>query len=1345
MVEKYGIGLDIGTSTLGWTSVDENGKIQRLKGQTALGTRLFNEGQTAEERRGFRTTRRRIQRRRWRLRLLREIFDEPIGSVDAGFFARQKMSSLSPQDDRFEDTYRLFNNQTDKAFHDEYPTTYHLRQALMNSDRQFDIREIYLAIYHIVKYRGNFLRSGKPADFKTGKLDLKEKFEEINADWQTLISEDAPQLPVDDLTTIKAVLVDGSRSRSDRQRGLVKLWMANETVEKNWKPVMTELAKAILGLKTKLYLLTGLDLPKEDQKAWTFSLDTLEDHQGDIDSFFDDHAQQLIDRLAELRAMIQLTEIIPSGLNFSQSMVQRYEAHRSHLEMYKQYALDQTDPKRTKALRAAYNAYIDQHEIADDFYTAVKRVTKDDQSETAEEINRLIGLEQFMPKQRTKENGVIPYQVHQQELDQIIAHQKKYYPFLGTENPVIDHRESQPYMLDELVSFRVPYYVGPMVAANPELKTTENPFAWMIRKAQGEITPWNFDEKVDRKGSATAFIERMKTTDTYLLGEDVLPQQSLLYQRFMVLNELNNIRIDDELLTTNQKQWVFDRVFKGKGTISAKHLQDALKHHGETDGLPKISGLADPTKFNSALTSYRDFQKWLPNDIDRKDRTADIETIINWSTVFEDTHIFVEKLKEIEWLTADQRRRIASNRYRGWGRLSKHLLTEIKDEQGLSIMDQLWRTQHNFMQIVHEPDYAKQIEAANTVGMAKQDIGTVINDLYTSPQNKKAIRQVLAVVKDIQNAHHGVAPSWIFMEAARGADQNPQRSRQRQRQLQDLYAKTAADLVDTEVQQELTDKIKDKANFTDRLMLYFLQNGQDMYSKEKLNIDRLSEYDIDHILPQALIKDDSLDNRVLVHQSINRNKSDTFASEKYGAKMQGAWHQWRAAGLISARKLRNLEMRPDEISKYATGFIRRQLVETRQVIKLVTEILSHQYNPEETKLVSVKAGLSHELRREAGLPKLRDLNDYHHAIDAYLAARIGTYLLKQYPRLERFFVYGQFQTSRLDLRRFNFIHDLVKSKQGVIVDSDTGEILWDRQKDIDYIKHLMGLKHLLVTHEVYDSAAEMYAQTIFKASDNDSKVLIPTKNDRPTAIYGGYTKRRNGYLAILKITEKKAETYRVVGVPTLYMSQLATARSHSVEAEKALLKSLMAPEILSESKVVSFEVVVSHVHLNQLVRDTVFGPAHYFGLGPFRYVRNFHQLVLPFKDQEILVKRTPTDEELNTVFEDICWQVENYFAVFDINGFRNALKKSIDKFEQLPIENVFKDKKLVTQGKKEVLAFVMQGLHANASYRNLKVSLGIKTPLGQLQLTKFMLSRDAELIDESPTGLFRRIRRLKDL
>ncbi len=74
--EPYAIGLDIGTSSLGWANTDMDGYISRVKGQTGLGVRLFEEGQAAEERRGFRTTRRRLSRRRWRLRLLREIFDE---------------------------------------------------------------------------------------------------------------------------------------------------------------------------------------------------------------------------------------------------------------------------------------------------------------------------------------------------------------------------------------------------------------------------------------------------------------------------------------------------------------------------------------------------------------------------------------------------------------------------------------------------------------------------------------------------------------------------------------------------------------------------------------------------------------------------------------------------------------------------------------------------------------------------------------------------------------------------------------------------------------------------------------------------------------------------------------------------------------------------------------------------------------------------------------------------------------------------------------------------------------------------------------------------------------------
>ena len=55
----------------------------------------------------------------------------------------------------------------------------------------------------------------------------------------------------------------------------------------------------------------------------------------------------------------------------------------------------------------------------------------------------------------------------------------------------------------------------------------------------GKIYPWNFENVIDVEQSAENFIRRMTNKCTYLIGEDVLPKDSLLYSKFMVLNELN--------------------------------------------------------------------------------------------------------------------------------------------------------------------------------------------------------------------------------------------------------------------------------------------------------------------------------------------------------------------------------------------------------------------------------------------------------------------------------------------------------------------------------------------------------------------------------------------------------------------------------------------------------------------------------------------------------------------------------------------------------------------------------------------------------------------------------------
>ena len=118
MIKKdYNIGLDIGATSVGFAGIDEQYNPIKLKGKTVVGVNLFEEGQTAADRRGFRTTRRRLNRRKWRLSLLEEFFDLYITPVDPTFFARLKESNLSPKDNNknFSGSL-LFPDITDQKF-----------------------------------------------------------------------------------------------------------------------------------------------------------------------------------------------------------------------------------------------------------------------------------------------------------------------------------------------------------------------------------------------------------------------------------------------------------------------------------------------------------------------------------------------------------------------------------------------------------------------------------------------------------------------------------------------------------------------------------------------------------------------------------------------------------------------------------------------------------------------------------------------------------------------------------------------------------------------------------------------------------------------------------------------------------------------------------------------------------------------------------------------------------------------------------------------------------------------------------------------------------------------------
>ena len=140
--QNYYLGLDMGTSTVGWAVTDTQYRLLRKAGKDMWGIREFEEAQTAVERRMNRISRRRRQRELARIGLLKEYFAEAIEAVDPGFYQRLENSRYWPEDKDSEvgTKYSIFNdsNYTDADYYREYPTIFHLRMELIRNPEPHD-------------------------------------------------------------------------------------------------------------------------------------------------------------------------------------------------------------------------------------------------------------------------------------------------------------------------------------------------------------------------------------------------------------------------------------------------------------------------------------------------------------------------------------------------------------------------------------------------------------------------------------------------------------------------------------------------------------------------------------------------------------------------------------------------------------------------------------------------------------------------------------------------------------------------------------------------------------------------------------------------------------------------------------------------------------------------------------------------------------------------------------------------------------------------------------------------------------------------------------------------------
>ena len=1361
--KNYSIGLDIGTNSVGWAVITDDYKVPAKKmkvlGNTdkkyikknLLGALLFDSGETAEATRLKRTARRRYTRRKNRLRYLQEIFAEEMTKVDESFFYRLDESFLTTDEKDFE-RHPIFGNKADEIkYHQEFPTIYHLRKHLADSSEKADLRLVYLALAHMIKFRGHFLIEG---ELNAENTDVQKIF----ADFVGVYDRTFDDSHLSEITVDAASILTEKISKSRRLENLIKYY---PTEKKN--TLFGNLVALALGLQPNFK--TNFKL-SEDAKL-QFSKDTYEEDLEELLGKIGDDYADLFTSAKNLYDAILLSGILTVDDNstkapLSASMIKRYVEHHEDLEKLKEFI------KANKSelyhdifkdeTKNGYAGYIKNGVKQDVFYKYLKNTLL--KMGGSDYFLDKIEREDFLRKQRTFDNGSIPHQIHLQEMHAILRRQGDYYPFL---------KENQD-RIEKILTFRIPYYVGPLVRKDSR-------FAWAEYRSDEKITPWNFDKVIDKEKSAEKFITRMTLNDLYLPEEKVLPKHSHVYETYAVYNELTKIKYvneqgKDSFFDSNMKQEIFDHVFKENRKVTKEKLLNYLNKEFPEYRIKDLIGLDKENKsFNASLGTYHDLKKILDKAfLDDKVNEEVIEDIIKTLTLFEDKDMIHERLQKYsDIFTANQLKKLERRHYTGWGRLSYKLINGIRNkENNKTILDYLiddGSANRNFMQLINDDTLPfKQIIQKSQVVGDVDDIEAVVHDLPGSPAIKKSILQSVKIVDELVKVM-GHNPENIVIEMAREnqtTNRGRSQSQQRLKKLQNSLKELGSNILNEEKPSYIEDKVENSHLQNDQLFLYYIQNGKDMYTGDELDIDHLSDYDIDHIIPQAFIKDDSINNRVLTSSAKNRGKSDDVPSLDIVRARKAEWVRLYKSGLISKRKFDNLTKaeRGGLTEADKAGFIKRQLVETRQITKHVAQILDAHFNTEsdendkvirDVKVITLKSNLVSQFRKDFEFYKVREINDYHHAHDAYLNAVVGTALLKKYPKLASEFVYGEYK--KYDIRKLitkssdeqseigkatakyffysnlmNFFKKKVKYADGSIferpmIETNTdGEIVWNKQIDFEKVRKVLSYPQVNIVKKVETQTGGFSKESILPKGDSDK--LIPRKTKKvywDTKKYGGFDSPTVAYSVFVVADVEKGKAKKLQTVKELVgisiMERPSFEENPVVFLEKKGYRNIQENALIKLPKYSLFEFEGGRRRL----------------LASASELQKGNEMVLPGHLVELLYHAHRGDsfnsnEHLKYVsahkkeFEEALSCVENFANLYvDVEKNLSKIRAAADSMDNFSIEEI-------SNSFINLLTLTALGAPADFNF------LGEKIPRKRYTSTKECLN--ATLIHQSITGLY---------
>ena len=910
-IGKYYIGLDVGTNSVGRAVTDQDFNLLRLKGKTAWGSRLFSDAKSAQERRQYRSNRRRMARRKFRVFLLNKLFSNELNKIDNGFLGRLELSALYNEHNNVS---LLFNDKNkEKDFYNKYPTIYHLRYAMVNNeaDAFSDLRYVYLALHHIIKYRGNFLTEGE-INFNSIDDDLIERFNNVllaflekeNIESESLIDKEIVNKIIDIL-------------KSDEFKR-AKQTLIKKTLNNN--PTIKEFLSNQIDVFASLVSGGSLNFSKfGTEEKGTISLAKDYDEKIVIlENCLDNDYLELIDICKNIYDHVYLENLLKDSKYLSESFVKLYEEHKEDKDALKSF-LKQIDKKNGNN---HYKSLVFNESGNENNY--YKYITGTDSKCSLEEFDKFL-IKNIFENQgfldafgqnpqfnelykkaqnetllKTISNTIgseIPHQLHEIELMKILENSKKHFSFIeDIEDKIIS-----------IFKFKVEYYVGP--------SNTKSSYSNVVKfegKEEEKVFPWNRKEIINIDASREKFMKVRLNSCTYLWGEEVLPKNSILLNDVFNLNVINTLKINGKNVDNKLKLEIF-RFVNEKPKTTIKQLKTYLKcRYPEIYGTDDvaISGVNDTFSFVSPIRPA--VGKYF--NLDKTEVLDKLEEIIRILTIFGDSNNdaikFIKENNAKFQLTDLQFACLKKLKCKDRGTLSRKLLLGLRsiDENGvaLSIYDVLLQTNLNLQQAIFDKNY-NFIDRINLTNdeFLKNNKNAIKEQIDETPAViRRPIIQARRIVKEVTKII-GHSPEKICIEFTRTNKAEKKETTSRKKELEDFYKSLEKDIKKArslDISNEQVDELKSELEniseeqiLGEHLYLYFKQLGYDMYTGEKIDIKGIFDgtFDIDHIFPVSKGGENILDNKVLVNKKDNqRVKRDVYPlpdSIYFNEKVRKLW------------------------------------------------------------------------------------------------------------------------------------------------------------------------------------------------------------------------------------------------------------------------------------------------------------------------------------------------------------------------------------------------------------------------------------------------------------------------